>query len=121
MPQNRPMPYLKIETNKVVSDLEAADLKQELEQVMVDVMSKPLKRVMISIAQAEMNFGGSNEACAYAQLQSLGGLNKEVNDELSIKISAALTKVLHIPAERIFVNFIHFERDHWGGNEGSFA
>jgi len=115
------MPYLKIETNRVIGDIEAEDLKHALEKVIMDVMGKPLERIMVAFDQIDMDFGGSNEACAYAQLQSLGGLSKEVNDELCVKFCAAITNNIHVPADRIFINFIHLERDHWGNNEGTFA
>ena len=115
------MPYLKIETNRILGDIEIADLKSATENILIEVMGKPLARIMTSVDHSDLNFGGTNQACAYAQLQSLGGLSKEVNDELCVKISEALHTIAHIPPERIFINFVHFERDHWGGNEGTFA
>lgn len=65
-----------------------------------------LQYVMIVLkGSVPMSFGGTEEPAAYGELVSIGGLNPDVNKNLSAAISAILETKLSVPKSRFFLKF----------------
>ncbi|KAM7265583.1 hypothetical protein ACFE04_003266 [Oxalis oulophora] len=63
-----------------------------------------LKFVMVILkGSVAISFGGNKEAAAYAELVSMGGINKQVKRNLIFTIGTILQDSLSIPRERFFL------------------
>jgi phenylpyruvate tautomerase PptA (4-oxalocrotonate tautomerase family) len=98
-----------------------ADLLGELSRAVAETIGKPEKYVMVVASTANLLMSGSAGHVAYAEVKSLGGLNRVVNHELTMKICVLFNDHLGIPADRIYVTFQSLERDHWGWNGSLFG
>ncbi len=89
-------------------------LLKQLSSAVALVLGEPETSVMVVFDQREMLMGASRGDVAYAEVKSVGGLDRFVNHELTMKICILLNDHLGIPCERIYVTFQSFEADHWG-------
>ena len=113
------MPYIKIATNTPIAD-EPAFLKK-LSITTAELLGKSENYVMTEARSAScMTFGGSNEACAYVELISLG-LNPNQHGQITRELSQFLDLEIGIPPERIYINFESPPRSHFGWNGKTFA
>lgn len=97
------------------------ELLGELSTVVAETLGKPEKYVMVVSSPADLLMSGTEGNAAYAEVKCLGGLNRTVNHELSMKICVLLNDHLGIPSDRIYISFQSLERDHWGWNETTFG
>ncbi len=104
------MPLLKLTCTKEIPE----DLLQRISSTVALTLGKPEKKVMVVFEQMEMLMGGIKGDAAYAEIKSIGGLDRIANHELTMKICILLNDHLGIPCERIYVTFQSFEADHWG-------
>lgn len=104
------MPLLKLMCTKEVPD----DLMKRLASAVALAMETPEEEVMVAFDQMQILMAGNDADAAYAEVKSIGGLDRVVNHELTMKICILLNDHLGIPCERIFVTFQSFEPDHWG-------
>ncbi|HZK09333.1 MAG TPA: phenylpyruvate tautomerase MIF-related protein [Bacteroidales bacterium] len=112
------MPYLKIKTNQ---KLNAGDeLIANLSKLVAEMLHKPEKYVMIDVEdQRQMLFGGTDAPLIYCELKSIG-LPREQTSDLSARLTGFLTEATHVPANRIYIEFVDAPRDLWGWNGGIF-
>ncbi|RWV79098.1 hypothetical protein GW17_00059822 [Ensete ventricosum] len=59
-----------------------------------------------------ISFGGTQQAAAYGELVSVGGLNPDVNKKLSAEISTILESKLSVPKSRFFLKFYDSKASH---------
>ncbi|URE18817.1 macrophage migration inhibitory factor [Musa troglodytarum] len=59
-----------------------------------------------------ISFGGTQQAAAYGELVSIGGLNPDVNKKLSAEISTILESKLSVPKTRFFLKFYDSKASH---------
>lgn len=111
------MPLLNIQCTKEID----ADLVKELSSAVAETIGKPEQYVMVCARTAEIMMSGESGDAAYAEVKSLGGLDRVVNHELSMKISVLLNDHLGIAQDRIYITFQSLERDHWGWNGSVFG
>ncbi|MCL7046176.1 hypothetical protein MKW94_000981 [Papaver nudicaule] len=65
-----------------------------------------LSYVMVLLkGSVPMSFGGNEEKCAFGELTSIGGLNPDVNKQLSAAIAAILVDKLYVSKGRFFIKF----------------
>jgi phenylpyruvate tautomerase PptA (4-oxalocrotonate tautomerase family) len=95
-------------------------LLKDISSMIAETIGKPEKYVMAVSSQAQMLMSGAPGAAAYAEVKSLGGLNRVVNHEITMKLCVLLNDHLGIAANRIYVTFESLERDHWGWNGSTF-
>jgi len=113
------MPYVRVATNNVIPD-EPAFLKR-LSITVAEILGKSERYVMTELnSDAHMTFGGSNEACAYIELLSLG-LNPEQHGRIANELTQFLNLELGIPPDRIYAKFESPPRDHFAWNGKTFA
>ncbi|VGO22729.1 phenylpyruvate tautomerase MIF-related protein [Pontiella sulfatireligans] len=98
-----------------------ADVLAELSSLVAETIGKPEKYVMVVAEKADLMMSGIAGSAVYAEVKSLGGLNRVVNHELTMKICILLNDHLGIPADRIYVTFQSLVPDHWGWNGSTFG
>jgi phenylpyruvate tautomerase PptA (4-oxalocrotonate tautomerase family) len=64
---------------------------------------------------------GEKGDAAYAEIKSIGGLDRAVNHELTMKLCVLLNDHLGIEPSRIYVTFQSVAADHWGWNQSTFG
>lgn len=111
------MPMIDLRCSKEVPP----ELQMELSTVVAETIGKPEQYVMVATYCVDMMMGGKAGDAVYAEVKSLGGLNRVVNHELTMKICILFNDHLGISSDRIYVTFQSFERNHWGWNETLFG
>lgn len=111
------MPMLNLKCSKPVPD----ELLAELSSAIAETIGKPEKYVMVVAESADLLMSGEKGDAAYAEVKSIGGLDRIVNHELTIKLCVLLNDHLGIPSDRIYVTFQSVDADHWGWNQSIFG
>lgn len=115
------MPYVNIKTAESLDDAVETDLMREISSAVSEVTGKGEQYIMVSMERAKMIFAGETGKCAFVQLNSIGGLNPNVNKILSQKICDILNRLLQIPHKSTYISFIDVEGSNWGWNGSTFA
>jgi phenylpyruvate tautomerase PptA (4-oxalocrotonate tautomerase family) len=114
------MPFLRIETNRELSDVMVEEKMQSASAFVADLLGKPESYVMISIqAQQPLIFGGAGDPAAFITLKSIG-LPLDRCAELSSAICHFMERELDVSKDRIFIDFQDAARDRFGWNGGTF-
>ena len=72
-----------------------------------------LQYVMIVLkGSIPISFGGTQEPAAFGELVSIGGLNPDVNKNLSSAIASILEKTLSVPKSRLYLKFYDSQASH---------
>ena len=111
------MPMLCMKCSQDIPD----DLLGELSAIVAETIGKPEKYVMVQVEKAAVLMSGEAGAAACIEIKSIGGLNRVVNHELTMKLCILLEDHLGIPPDRVYVTFQSVERDHWGWNKATFG
>ncbi|MFO1424350.1 MAG: phenylpyruvate tautomerase MIF-related protein [Candidatus Competibacteraceae bacterium] len=115
------MPLLALQTSARLSNQQRHDLLAPLSKIVAECIGKPERYVMVTISEAAMLMGGAEGSAAYADVRSIGGLNREVNRKLSERICALLQEQLDIPPDRVYLGFTSVSAENWGWNGGTFG
>lgn len=115
------MPFLKITTSVSIEPENRSCLLKTLSSVISKKLGKAEQYVMVGIESASLLMSGEESPAAMVELRSLGGLDPEMNKELSSAICDALHDHAGIPPERVFINFSQWKRSDWGCNGTTFA
>jgi phenylpyruvate tautomerase PptA (4-oxalocrotonate tautomerase family) len=108
---------LNLKCSKRVPD----ELLAELSAAVAETIGKPEKYVMVAAESAEFLMSGEKGDAAYAEIKSIGGLDRVVNHELTIKICVLLNDHLGIASDRIYITCQSVAADHWGWNQSIFG
>ena len=117
----RPMPLLALQTSALLSNQQRHDLLAPLSKIVAECIGKPERYVMVTVGEAAMLMGGAEDSAAYADIRSIGGLNREVNRKLSERICTLLQEQLAIPPDRVYLGFTSVSAENWGWNGGTFG
>jgi phenylpyruvate tautomerase len=119
-PRGVPMPYLKIQTNREITDDAKQEILRKLSVLVSKNLGKPEKYVMVRFDPAEpMMFAGDAHPCAYLELKSIGLLESKT-ETLSRVLCQFLNDELKIPSERIYIEFADAKNSMWGWDGGTF-
>ncbi len=66
-------------------------------------LSKPESYVCVSYSQSNMRFGGTDDPCAFIQLESLGNINQSNNGKYASAITSLVAKHTGVDPERIYM------------------
>ncbi|KAH0930966.1 hypothetical protein HID58_008083 [Brassica napus] len=100
------MPCLNISTNVSLDGVDTSSILSEATSSVAKIIGKPENYVMIVLkGSVPMAFGGTEDPAAYGELVSIGGLNPDVNKQLSAAVSAILETKLSVPKSRFFLKF----------------
>ncbi len=115
------MPLLALKTSVCLSNQQRYDLLAPLSKIVAECIGKPERYVMVTIDQTAMLMGGAEGPAAYAEIRSIGGLNREVNRKLSERVCGLLQERIDIPPDRVYLGFTNVSAENWGWNEGTFG
>uniref|UniRef100_K7F7A4 Macrophage migration inhibitory factor n=1 Tax=Pelodiscus sinensis TaxID=13735 RepID=K7F7A4_PELSI len=73
------------------------------------------------VADQLMSFGGSTDPCALCSLHSIGKIGGQQNKNYTKLLCDLLTKQLHIPADRVYINYYDMNAANVGWNGSTFA
>ncbi len=114
------MPYLKIQTNMTLDSGIGDDLAAAASKTVAEKLGKSEDYVMVAVESgARMMFSGAKEPLAFLELKSIG-LVAEQTEMLSAALCGLVENRLHIPPERIYIEFVAVERKMWGWKGGTF-
>ena len=113
------MPLLRLETTVVPGDVKA--LLASLSRIVAETIGKPEEYVMVTLNTAAVSMSGEAGEGAFVDVRSIGGLNRDINEALSQKISGVLQEQLGIPNTRVFLNFTELPAAHWGWQSKTLA
>ncbi|XP_068668633.1 uncharacterized protein [Aristolochia californica] len=115
------MPCLNISTNVSLDGVETSAILSEATKNVARIIGKPEAYVMIVLkGSVPLSFGGTEEAAAYGELVSIGGLNLDVNRKLSAAIANILETKLSVPKSRFFLKFYDTKGSNLGWNGSTF-
>tara|TARA_B100000315_G_C14347112_1_gene482299 strand:+ start:340 stop:684 length:345 start_codon:yes stop_codon:yes gene_type:complete len=113
------MPYLRIQTNMTVDSGVGDDLAAAASTTVAGKLGKSEDYMMVALESGvRMLFAGSKEPLAFLELKSIG-LVAEQTEMLSAALCGLIENRLHIPQERIYINFSSVERKMWGWKGGT--
>ncbi|MDS4031531.1 MAG: phenylpyruvate tautomerase MIF-related protein [Candidatus Contendobacter sp.] len=115
------MPLLALQTSVHLSNQQRHNLLAPLSKIVAECIGKPERYVMVTVGEAAMLMGGAEDSAAYADIRSIGGLNREVNRKLSERICTLLQEQLAIPPDRVYLGFTSVSAENWGWNGGTFG
>lgn len=115
------MPLLALKTSARLSNQQRHDLLAPLSKIVAECIGKPERYVMILVGEDAMMMAGDESPAAYADIRSIGGLNREVNRKLSERVCGLLQEQLGIPPDRVYLGFANVSAENWGWNEGTFG
>jgi phenylpyruvate tautomerase len=114
------MPFLRIQTNQPLTDVEASTLAARASAVVATQLGKPERYVMTSVeSNPSMQFAGSTAPLAYLELKSIG-LPESLTADTSRALCELLAGAADISPDRVFIEFTDAPRKMWGWNSGTF-
>lgn len=115
------MPLLKLETTASLDQPQRASLLPALSRIMAETTGKPEQYVMVTLNQVSILMSGKSGEAAFVDIRGIGGLDGNINTQLSKKICQLLNQSLGVPADRIYLNFTDVPADNWGWNSQTFG
>jgi phenylpyruvate tautomerase PptA (4-oxalocrotonate tautomerase family) len=115
------MPLLKLQTSVSVPQDKRAELLGSLSKLIGHAIGKPEQYVMVTIEEGPILMSGKDGPAAFADVRSIGGLDGNVNREISQNLCVLLNKTLGISANRVYLNFTDVAPGNWGWNSSTFG
>lgn len=115
------MPLINVKISKDLTKSDFNELLPALSKIVAECTNKPEQYVMAIIERTDMMMSGNQDSCAFATVKSIGNLSREVNENISCRVSELLEQKLNIQKDRVYLNFIEVERKDWGYNGKTFA
>ena len=114
------MPYLKIQTNKVLDESAQNALLKKASATVSAQLGKPVDYIMVAIDPPRpMMFAGSDGPTAYLELKSIG-LSQANTTDFSAALCNLIADELSIDKDRVYIEFANSERNMWGWNGATF-
>ncbi|XP_063769065.1 macrophage migration inhibitory factor [Pseudophryne corroboree] len=115
------MPIFDLFTN-VARDAIPDNLLCSLTEQLAKATGKPAEYIAVHILPDQlMSFGGSTEPCALCSLKSIGKIGGQQNKNYTKLLSDTLNKELHVPADRVYFNFVDLNPANVGWNKSIFG
>ena len=115
------MPLLKLETTVALTDDKRHALLAPLSRIVAETTGKPEQYVMVTASQCAILMAGKAGDAAFVDIRGIGGLDGDVNRQLSQKVCRLLSDVLGVPPNRTYLNFTELEAGNWGWNGNTFG
>jgi phenylpyruvate tautomerase len=114
------MPFLRIQTNKALSEADARSLAAQASALVAEQLGKPERYVMTSVeSNPAMQFAGTDEPLAYLELKSIG-LPESITAGVSEALCQLVSSETGTDTARIYIEFTDAPRKMWGWNNGTF-
>ncbi|KAM4051481.1 macrophage migration inhibitory factor-like [Anomaloglossus baeobatrachus] len=115
------MPTFELFTN-VARDAIPENLLCSLTEKLAKATGKPADYIAVHILPDQMmSFGGTTEPCALCNLKSIGKIGGPQNKQYTTLLSDILTKELHVPPNRVYINFVDLSPNNVGWNRSTFG
>jgi phenylpyruvate tautomerase len=115
------MPLLRLETTVALTDDKQKGLLAALSKIVAETIGKPEDYVMVTVTPAAILMSGKPGEAAFADLRSIGGLDDDVNRQLSQNVCRLLHEMLGVPLNRIYLNFTDVPAGNWGWKGETFG
>ena len=110
------MPLIKITVNVDLPENQQQALLAALSRTLAEVTHKPEGYCMVTCTRAAVLFAGRPGPAVFVDVRGIGGLSREVNQQLTEQLGAQLKKALGVPSDRMYITFTDVPADHWGWN-----
>ncbi|XP_031260615.1 macrophage migration inhibitory factor homolog [Pistacia vera] len=98
------MPCLYISTNVNLDGLDTDPVFSAATKAVAEIIGRPENLVMVILkGSVAISFNGNKEPAAYAEIVSMGGINKVVKRKLISTLGSILQAKLSIPTTRFFL------------------
>ena len=115
------MPFIRVQTNKNLSDDTIKKLLPSLSQKASEWLDKPEAYVQVVLEpDVPIMFAGTTEPSAMIEVRSLGFFGHTMG-EISQALCSCIQEELSIPQDRIFINFFDLARENWGWDGKTFG
>ena len=116
------MPAIILQTSVKCTNEQKDLLAKGLSKICADGIGKPESYVM-SIVQDDVTtvFAGDLQPAAMLEVKSIGGLNANVNANLSKAICEFLSTSINIKSNNIYIHFTDVAGQNWGVHTGTVA
>lgn len=117
------MPTFILKTNisSIDSHLEL-EIHNQIRSIISDSIGKSKEFVLTIVHQGvSMQFGETNNPCAYCELKNVGLLQPKITSQLSGLICSMIMEKINIASQQIYIEFQESERHLWGWNGKTFA
>ncbi len=115
------MPLIKLQISVPLSDEKQEELLASVSKIIAESIGKPEQYVMASIETGPIMMAGKQGPAAFADVRNIGGLNGNVNKQISQKLCSLLEESLGISANRVYMNFSDVSAVNWGWNGNTFG
>lgn len=116
------MPLIRLETTERLAPEAKASLCKELSLLCATEIGKPEAYVMASIQDGvTICHAGTPGPAAFVEVRSIGGLSLKTNRAISEASCRLLSRVLRVPGERVYLNFVDVAASHWGHDGRTFG
>ncbi|KAG7402274.1 hypothetical protein PHYBOEH_003533 [Phytophthora boehmeriae] len=108
------MPNVSVTSNVAVGGVDQAAALAAISKAVATALGKSEQVVMVQLKlDTPMLFQGSDEPCAMIQLRSIGKVDAEHNPTTASVLTTAVSQVLNVPVDRIFMNIDDVHRGNW--------
>ena len=114
------MPLLKLQTSVSIQDDKKSSILTAISTIIEDVTGKLKSHIMVTLDSGTFCMGGSIGPAAFADIRGIGGLNAEVNAEISKRLCLLLKNELGIEGDKVYLNFTDIAPQNWGWNGHTF-
>lgn len=117
------MPLIKVQISTIAPEQEVTQtLLKTLSSKLASHLGKPESYVMTMLeAGIAMTFGGTFEPVCYVEIKSIGTMNPSQTKAMSLDFCTEITEKLHIPSNRIYIEFADARGAMWGWNGSTFG
>jgi len=115
------MPLVSIRTSAPLDDTTRRAVLGEVSRLTAQVIGKPERYVMVTLAPAAVLLGGTDEPAAFADVRSIGGLGGDVNGRLAEGLCRVLQQKAGIEGERVYCTFTDVPAADWAWNGSTFG
>ena len=117
------MPCIQVKVNFALTAQQKTDVVSQLSKLVAKLTCKPEFYVMVVLDDnSTISFGGdcTSKAC-FADLRSIGAINRSANKTYSSNICKLLNEKLGIETSRIYLNFQSYAGENWGHDGTTFG
>jgi phenylpyruvate tautomerase PptA (4-oxalocrotonate tautomerase family) len=115
------MPSISLKTSVRMGDDAKKKLLGALSQIIAEATGKPVQYVMAMVEQTDMVLARDMAPCAFADVRSIGGLDRGTNARISESVCGLLEKELGVAPSRVYLNFTELKGENWGFDSGVFG
>ncbi|MFW5960514.1 MAG: phenylpyruvate tautomerase MIF-related protein [Chitinivibrionales bacterium] len=115
------MPFIRLSVSAGYNDSQKYYIMKSVSEIVAEGISKPERAVMVEKSYTDIISGGEKGPAAFAEIRSIGGLNRDNNESIMKGVSEILNDTLNIPGDSFYANFMDVSREDWGVDNRTFA